>query len=88
MQQVTLAQGGRIVIPAKIRKQLNLTEGDKLECEVEDGALILITRKQRMQRAKASFQKYFKPDPNRSFVDEFIAERRAEQAKEDAKTGS
>ncbi len=85
MQEITLAQGGRIVIPAKVRRQLGVKEGDKLEYEVEDDVLILMTRKQSMQRAKKSFQKYFKPDPNRSVVDEFIANRQIEQAKEDAK---
>lgn len=83
MIQLTVTQGGRIVIPAKIRKALDWKDGDKLECKLEGDALMLMTRSQKLQRAKRNLQKYFKPDPDRSIVDEFIAERRAEQAKED-----
>lgn len=83
MQQVTVAQGGRIVIPAKIRKQLELSEGDQLECEVENGVLTLMTRKQKIRRALKHFHERYPPDPDRSLVDELISERRAEAVKED-----
>jgi len=84
MIQLTITQGGRIVIPAKIRKAMNLSVGDKLECNINDGELVMTTKRERIQKAKKTLQKYFNPDPDRSMVDEFIAERRAEQAKEDA----
>lgn len=82
MQQITVAQGGRIVIPAKLRKQLNLSAGDKLECEIDKGALVLMTRKQKIRRALEYFHQHYPPDPDCSLVDELIAQRRTEAAKE------
>jgi AbrB family looped-hinge helix DNA binding protein len=38
---ITIDGAGRVVIPKKLREQLNLTEGSSLECELEDDAIRL-----------------------------------------------
>lgn len=83
-----MAQGGRIVVPARVRKALGFHDGDKLEYSIKNGAFMLTTRKQRMQEVVDKFHKRFPPDPKRSLSDELIADRRAEQAREDAKDHS
>jgi AbrB family looped-hinge helix DNA binding protein len=37
----TLSSKGQVVIPSKIRQQLALAEGAVIECEVQDGKIIL-----------------------------------------------
>lgn len=85
MFQLTVTQGGRIVIPAKIRKKMHLQDGEKLLGELIDGEIHLVTRKQKMRNAVAEFQKHFKSVNGKSIADELIKERQEEQAREDAK---
>ena len=75
-----LGKGGRLVIPAEARKRLNLREGDQLVLEVVDGELRLYSVMEAIRRAQAIVAKYAKPGG--SVVDELIAERRAEAARE------
>jgi len=37
--QTTFTSKGQVTVPAKIREQLNLQAGDRLEFEIEDGAI-------------------------------------------------
>ncbi len=71
---------GRIVIPAEYRRALGLREGDPVTVQLDDGELRILTRAQAIRRAQEILAKYV--PPGRSLVDELIAERRAEAARE------
>ena len=76
-----LIKGGKIVIPAELRREFGLKDGDTLVFEREGNSLVIKTYEQVVREVQATF-KAMKPDPNRSMVDELIAERRAEAARE------
>ena len=71
---------GRVVIPAEYRRALGLRAGDAVVVQLDDGALRILTRAQAIRRAQEIVAKYVSPE--RSLVDELIAERRAEAARE------
>ena len=71
---------GRVVIPAEYRRALGLREGDAVVIQLDDGALRILTRAQAIRRAQEIVARYVSPE--RSLVDELIAERRAEAARE------
>lgn len=79
---VVLGPQGRVVIPIEIRKKLGLEPGTVLNIWAEDGKVYLRSR----AAARASAKKLFKDARARlgggSLVDELIAERRAEAARE------
>ena len=75
-----LDRHGRIVIPAEYRRALGLREGDPVMVQLDDGELRVLTRAQAIRRAQEIVAKYI--SPGRSLVDELIAERRAEAARE------
>jgi AbrB family looped-hinge helix DNA binding protein len=66
---------GRIVIPAAIRDAMGFETGDEVDMYIENHELHLSTRWNRIKRAQERAQKFYGPD--RSIVDEFLAERRA-----------
>lgn len=67
---------GRTVIPAALRQQLDLHDGDQLIWSLHDGALTATTRRAQLRKAQALFQKLL-PHDAVSMADELIAERRA-----------
>ncbi len=77
---VNIGKQGRLVIPAALRRSLDLHEGDKLIAREENGRLILEKREIVGQRLKSLLAHLPK---ERSVVDELIAERR-EAAKQEA----
>ncbi len=79
-ETVTISEGGRIVIPAAFRKALDLSVGDVVVLELDDDTLRLQPRAQRVQQALDRLYVQVKGGP--SLVDELIAERRAEAARE------
>lgn len=81
MAKAILASGGRIVIPAEYRRALGMCVGDRLFVEIVDGELRILTARQAIKRAQALFGSSAAED-GRSFVDELIAERRAEADRE------
>ena len=76
-----VGEGGRVVIPAEIRRLLGVKEGDRILLLVEDGELHVITVSQGIKRAQELARPYTRPGV--SMVDELIAERRAEVAREE-----
>jgi bifunctional DNA-binding transcriptional regulator/antitoxin component of YhaV-PrlF toxin-antitoxin module len=40
-----MSEGGRVVVPADVRKALGVTEGETLWGELRDGAFVLTTRR-------------------------------------------
>jgi AbrB family looped-hinge helix DNA binding protein len=80
MYSVKLSEGGRVVIPAEVRRALEVREGDSLVLELKDGEVRLYSRREQLRRAQALFRQYIPEGV--SLVDELIAERRAEAARE------
>jgi len=70
----TIAEGGRIVIPAAYRKALGLRVGDEVTIRLRDGEVRMSTRAQARRRA----QEYVRSlvPKGVSLVDELIRERR------------
>ena len=85
MTSLTLSDNGRVLIPAALREQLGFKPGGKIYAEVKDGSLVLTSASQRTAQRRAYFAQLMKrlnvPD-DVSLVDEFIAERRAEAARD------
>ena len=75
---VKVTQGGRLVIPASVRKMLNLVDGETLLLEVHGHKLEVEPLKDRL----AAVQRECSALLGKGVVDEFLAERRAEAAKE------
>lgn len=71
---------GALVLPAEIREQLGLEEGNSLACELTDEGLRLVTPAQAV-RYLQRLTKERVPE-NVSLADELIGERRAEAARE------
>jgi AbrB family looped-hinge helix DNA binding protein len=79
--EVQVGAQGRLVIPAALRKALRLEPGDRLIARQEGETLVL----ERREAIEKRLQDRFRHIPKKvSLVDELIAERRAEAAKEAA----
>ena len=80
---VTVAERGRVVLPAELREKLNIKDGDRLSLTLEDdGVVTLQTREVALRRLRGMFKHLRKPgDPLAS--DRLIAERRREARMED-----
>lgn len=78
--RVKICEGGRVVIPADVRKQLGLKVGDHLLLRVEDNELRMFSGLEGIRRAQEIVRKHARPGV--SIVDELVAERRAEAARE------
>ena len=75
-----IAPGGRIVIPAAIRKELGLAAGDEVLLRVDAGELRLSSRRQALEKLQRRVRALTKG--KRSLAEELIAERRQEAAGE------
>jgi hypothetical protein len=80
--KLKLGKDGRLVIPAAARALMALDDDGQVTATLEDGTLKITSPKTAWRRID-EIMKPFR-DPSRSIVDEFIAEKRAEQAREDA----
>ena len=78
--EVQVGAQGRLVIPAALRKALNLKPGDRLIARKEGDRLVLERRESIEKRLWEMFSQIPKEV---SLVDELIAERRAEAQRED-----
>ncbi len=79
--RLKVGPGGRVLIPADLRAALGVVEGDTLLATFENGELRLMSTATAVERAQAMVRSYLKPS-GRSLVDELIAERRAENARD------
>jgi AbrB family looped-hinge helix DNA binding protein len=83
VQRGKLVSGGRLQVPADIRRELGLKDGDAVTMEVVDGRLQIRPYRDTLARIQARFRKHLPQGVSAaSVVDEFIAERRAEAEKE------
>ncbi len=79
-ERVTLDSGGRLVVPARFRRTLDLRPGDAVTVTLEGNMLRVKSVRVALRQAQALMRK--KNSAQRSVVDELIAERRAEAAQE------
>jgi AbrB family looped-hinge helix DNA binding protein len=77
---IQLGDRGRLVLPAELRKRLNLREGDELLVTVQaDGSLRLTSPRQVVRETRGLYRARA---GRRSLADELIAERKAEVKRE------
>ena len=76
-----LIKGGKIVIPAELRREFGFKEGDTLVLDRDGGGISIKSYDQVVREVQATFRAML-GDQARSMVDELIAERRAEAARE------
>lgn len=74
---VQVGAKGRVVLPASIRRQLRIDEGDELVALVEGEAVVLLPREAVGRRLQAMFA-----DVPGSMVDDLRADRRAQVSAE------
>ena len=79
-QRVRIDRAGRVVVPAGIRKALDIHDGQDLTISLDDGFIRLQTIDAALERVWAIAKR--RRRGSASVVDEFIAERRAEAAKD------
>jgi antitoxin PrlF len=80
MYSMKMSEGGRVVVPAEIRKALGIKDGDTVLWELVEGEARLTTKRERLRRAQALVQQYV-PEAV-CLVDELVTERRAEAERE------
>lgn len=80
-REVEVGPKGRVVIPARIRKELGIHEGSRLAVLVDEGAVVLVPKELVRSRLRAMFA-----GVKTSMASELLAERAAE-AKADARRG-
>lgn len=79
MAEVKMGLQGRVVIPAWMRKELEIGVGDELVAHVEGASVVLEKRENVINRVRGRFATV--PEGVR-LVDELISERREEARKE------
>ena len=79
-QRVRIDQSGRVVVPVAIRKALGIRGEQVLHISLCNGSIRLQTVQAGLERVRAIARRRGKS--SESVVDDFIAERRAEAAKE------
>ena len=75
-----VTEGGRIVIPAKLRQVLGIEIGENVTLSIKDNTLQITTRKEALRRLQALVRKHVPEGV--SLVDELIQDRREEAANE------
>lgn len=76
--RVRLGQGGRLVLPAKLRREMGVDVGSELLLmETREGEWRLFTRSAALDQMRALVRRHV--EPGDSLVDELLAERRREQ---------
>jgi AbrB family looped-hinge helix DNA binding protein len=73
-----LGPQGRLVIPANLRRSLNLQTGVELVARAEDGQLVIET----VENVRRRLRERYQGSRSASMADELIAERRQEALRE------
>ncbi len=83
IQRGKLVSGGRLQVPADIRRALGLNDGDTVMMEVVDGQLRIRPYRDVIAEVQARMRAHLPPGVTAaSVVDDFIADRRAEAERE------
>ena len=77
--EVRVGPQGRLVIPANVRRAMDIVPGEILLVEIKDGQLVFEKPSQVMARLKKTFENV---PADISLADELIAERREEAHRE------
>lgn len=77
--RVVLSDGGRIVIPASVRKALGVGPGDSLSLRVEDKELRILPQREAIRRAQEIVSR--RVASGRSLVKELSEERKLEASR-------
>jgi AbrB family looped-hinge helix DNA binding protein len=75
-----ITKGGRLIVPARMRRALQIEAGDEVVLRLENGSLRLIPMHQAVNLAQEMVRKYAPKDV--SLADELIQARRAEAKSE------
>ena len=70
---------GRLVLPAEVRRALELEPGDELVARIDGDAVRLVSRRTLARRARGALTRLA---PGRDLVAELLEERRAEVERE------
>jgi AbrB family looped-hinge helix DNA binding protein len=79
MSVVRLGRQGRLVVPAELRRSLDLHEGSELTISTDGRRLIMEPRAEVLRRVRGRFARV---PANVSLTDELLAERREEARRE------
>ncbi len=79
-QRVRIIEGGKLVIPAAMRRELGIATGDTVLVDVADGELRVRSLPAAIARAQAILRRYVPEGV--SLADELIADRRREAERE------
>lgn len=83
--QAKVIAGGKIVIPAELRRELGISDGDSLVLERDPrGGIVLKTFAQVVREVQDEVRAASPPGSGHSIVDELLADRRAEAEREEA----
>jgi bifunctional DNA-binding transcriptional regulator/antitoxin component of YhaV-PrlF toxin-antitoxin module len=74
-----VTQGGRLVLPAAVRRSMKITDGEVVMLEMHGKVLQVISLRDRLEAVQAVCSKVL---TGGRVVDEFLDERRREAAKE------
>ena len=80
MPRTRMTEGGRIVIPAELRRELALQPGDSVVLDVTDGALRVRPLRRAVKQARSRLRQYL--PTGISLSEELIRDRREEAARE------
>ena len=80
MPVTKIDKNGRVFIPAEYRRELGLNPGDRVVVQLHEGEVRILSQLEGIRRAQEIVARYIPPE--RSLVDELIADRRAEAARE------
>jgi bifunctional DNA-binding transcriptional regulator/antitoxin component of YhaV-PrlF toxin-antitoxin module len=75
-----IVSGGRLQLPADVRRELGLSDGDPVRMSVENGELRVRSLRAVIAGIQAEMRRYV-PE-GASLADELIADRRADAARE------
>lgn len=76
---VQLGERGRVVLPAPLRRALELERGDQIVLELEEGGVRLVPARTVAGHFRGAFRDRY---GGRSLADELLAERREEAARD------
>jgi AbrB family looped-hinge helix DNA binding protein len=79
-EAVVLGESGRIVLPAAIRKQFGMKQGDLLTISVDDGSIRIRSMEMAIKEVRASIMA--ERGSLKGILDEFLEERHEEARRE------
>jgi AbrB family looped-hinge helix DNA binding protein len=75
-QRVKIVEGGKLVIPAVMRRELGIGAGDTVMVDIDNGELRVRSLSKALERARAILRRHIPEGTN--LADELITDRRAE----------